>query len=86
MRTRFCVVVMVACALTGCSYSYDLKAIVLNGRLAFVVDPESRSKADCIRSINVSSDDDTSAVASKNNDRNLVDNGVFWWKDTAVDA
>lgn len=86
MCTKFCVAVMAACALTGCSYSYELRAIALQGRLAFVVDPASRSKADCIRSISVSSDDDARAVASKGDDSRLVENGVFWWKDFAVDA
>lgn len=70
--------------LTGCSYGYDLRAIVLAGRLAFVVDPASQQDANCIRSISVSAESGPAAAPSDGDDRQLVKHGVVWSKDTAV--
>ena len=72
--------------LAGCSYPYDLRAVVIHGRLAFIVDPGSRHKPDCIRSIHVQTDEEARATPAIGDDEKLVANGVFWWKDYAVDA
>lgn len=39
-------------ALTGCSYSFDVRAVMIDGRLAFVPAPQSR-KAECISRVMV---------------------------------
>ena len=87
-RMRSIMVILVPLLLSGCSYIYDLRAIVINGRLAFVVDPKSKQQADCIRSIHVQTADAEVARAKPGPDdaKGLVANGVFWWKDYAVDA
>ena len=84
IRPIFALICIVA--LGGCSYSYDLLAVVIQGRLAFIVDPHSRSGADCINSIYVGTDSAARASPTAGDDRGLVANGVFWWKDYAVDA
>ena len=61
-------------------------AVVINGRLAFVVDPRSRRKPDCIQSVHVSTKEAAIAKASPHDDKQLVSNGVFWWQDFAVGA
>lgn len=75
-----------ALALSGCSYVYDLLAVVIDGRLAFVVDPHSRRHPECIQSIHVLTDEPVRARPTLSDDKRLVANGVFWWKDTAIDA
>ena len=72
-------------ALTGCSYAYDLRAIIIHGRLAFIVDPASEQQPDCIRSIHVQTDQGKTR-ANLGDDPGLVANGVFWYEDYAVDA
>jgi hypothetical protein len=87
MRPRNVIVALSALALSGCSYIYDLRAIVIDGHLAFVVDPKSKRQADCIRSIHVQTVQGETAQAKPgpNDAEGLVRNGVFWWKDYAVD-
>jgi hypothetical protein len=57
MRSRAFVISCFALMLTGCSYSYDLLATMIGGRLAFVVAPASDKKPDCINAITVEMDD-----------------------------
>ena len=77
-----------AFALGSCSYAYDLLAVVIDGRLAFIVDPSSDRKADCIGSIHVSVDKGGPiARAEEGDDEALVQNGgVYWWKSTEVSS
>lgn len=86
MGARAAGVLLSLLTLTGCSYPYDLRAIVLNGRLGFIVDPNSEHKPGCIRSIHVQTDERARARPAIGDDKQLVSNGVFWWKDYAVDA
>lgn len=76
-----------AFALSGCSYNYDLRAVKISGRIAFIVDPRSQRSADCIRSIHVRTARNEKATASAgvDDDLDLVRNGVFWYKDYSVD-
>ena len=71
--------------LSGCSYVYDLKAIAINGRLAFIVDPHSRSGASCIRSIEVTAVGPSRATPAAGDDRQAVATGTFWKQTTASD-
>lgn len=47
-------IAFLTCALTGCSYHYDLKAIELNGRIAFV--PLKDKGSGCFADFKVTSD------------------------------
>ena len=75
-------IVLAAFALGSCSYSYDLLAVVIGGRLAFIVDPSSSHKANCVSGITVATDkgETATAKATSGDDEQLVANGVFWWK------
>jgi hypothetical protein len=68
--------------LGSCSYAYDLLAVAIDGRLAFIVDPSSDRKPDCIRSIHVSVDKGGPiAQPTPGDDEALVRNGgAYWWK------
>jgi hypothetical protein len=62
---------------------YHVQAVVIHGRLAFIVDPASKDQESCLNEIHVSADKGERARASPVNgdDVKLVANGVFWWKD-----
>ncbi|MBC2665238.1 hypothetical protein H7F51_06885 [Novosphingobium flavum] len=85
MMLRILCSIVAALSVGGCSYVYDVVAVIVDGRLAFIVDPKSQSGADCIRSIHVSTGESARATPVPSDDRQLVANGAFWWKDTAVD-
>ena len=71
-----------ALLLGSCSYVYDLRAVAIDGRLAFIVDPNSRRQPDCVDMIDVSVDKGGPlARPAKGDDERLVRNGgVYWWK------
>jgi len=79
---------MAALALGSCSYSYKLLAVVMGGRLAFIVDPSSSSEPECMNGITVSTDkgETATARAAPGDDEQLVANGVFWWKSLEADC
>ena len=86
MRVRLCGALLCTILLSGCSYTYDILAVAINGHLAFIVDPKSRKQPDCIYSIHVETDQAARAKPSANDDAQLVSRGAFWWQDYAVDA
>ncbi|MDI1295760.1 MAG: hypothetical protein PSY12_07720 [bacterium] len=86
MLLRYCIAFCFSTLLTGCSYVYDLKAIVIGGRLAFIVSPSSLRGADCIRGIDVSADAEVRATPAVGDDQKLVKNGSFWTQTTVVEA
>lgn len=81
-------IVFAAFTLGSCSYAYDLLAVVIGGRLAFVVDPSSSRKPDCINGIHVSTDKGETAKAkpAPGDDEGLVANGIYWWKSLEPDC
>lgn len=83
---RLLIVCISALTLGSCSYGYELLAVVIQGRLAFIVDPGSSYKPDCLGSIHVSvAKGGPIARPAKKDDRALVLNGgVYWWKSTEV--
>jgi hypothetical protein len=83
IRIRAFQILIIALPLGSCSYKYDISAVVIGGKVAFVVDPNSASSANCIRSIRVVTDQNVRAAAVAGDDYQLVANGAFWWKDTA---
>lgn len=46
---------LIALALGSCSYTYDVRAVMIDGRLAFVADRSWLGQPDCFRSIEVRS-------------------------------
>ena len=81
-------IAVAAFAIGSCSYSYNLLAVVIDGRLAFLVDPSSNHEPDCINAIRVSTDkgEAATAKAAAGDDERLVANGVFWWKSMEHDC
>ena len=74
---------LAALALGSCSYTYDLLAVVIGGRLAFIVDPSSDRKPNCIRSIDVSVDKGgPHAKPAKGDEELSVTNGGVYWQKT----
>jgi hypothetical protein len=54
--------VLLALFLGGCSYSYDLIAVVRNGQIVFNVDPASSRQPSCIRRIEVTAESEREPV------------------------
>ena len=62
--------------LDSCSYSYDIRAVARQGRIAFVVDPQSDHQPGCVRRVELSSDDPMPTGASSNAQSIATD--VLW--------
>ncbi|KKC27017.1 hypothetical protein [Sphingomonas sp. SRS2] len=56
MIWRKAIAVLLPIVLSGCSYSYDLLAVVWDGHLTFVVDPTSAQRPSCLRYVDVTAD------------------------------
>lgn len=74
--------------LGGCSYTYDILATMVDGRLTFIVDPASRSKPSaCLTTIIVSAQDREHRVEAEPGDNNgLVNAGVVWWNSVGYEC
>lgn len=78
---------ILALALTSCSSVYDLRAIVIDGKLAFVPEDEDiwgNPSPECFYSISVSILDGPSATPAAGDSVGMVENGVYWDKTFAV--
>ncbi|MGI8405690.1 MAG: hypothetical protein ACR2OE_13175 [Thermomicrobiales bacterium] len=53
MPRRIATLLLLALALSSCSYSYGVLATVRNGRVVFIVDPASSQQPSCLRRIEV---------------------------------
>ena len=84
--TRLATLTATLLALGSCSYSYSIRAVVIGGRLAFVVAPWSEHHPNCIRGVSVSVDKGGPlATPAPGDDVALVRNGgVYWSKQFAV--
>lgn len=78
MRRPQLLLPFLALTLGSCSYTYDLKAVVIGGRLAFVVDPKSPHDAFCINQIDVIASGDARAKPTSGDDAGRVRYGTFW--------
>lgn len=78
MRLWHLPALVLALGLSGCSYMYDIKAVVIGGRVAFIVDPRSRHGADCITQIDVIARGGVRAKPSPGDDIERVGYGTFW--------
>lgn len=65
-------------ALGGCSYSYDLRAVAIDGRLAFVVDSQSNHSPSCFNAVQVLARGGVRAKISPGDDASRVKYGTFW--------
>ncbi|WP_157083207.1 hypothetical protein [Novosphingobium lentum] len=54
--------VALSMALGGCSYAYNLLALMRDGHIVFIVDPKSPSVPSCLRRIEVSAEGERSCV------------------------
>lgn len=83
MIPRMLGISLTAICVGSCSYGCDLLAVVIKGRLAFIVDPSSEWQPDCIASISVQADKgEPQAVPSKGDDKSMVNNGISYWNKT----
>lgn len=77
-----------ALALGSCSYSYTVRATIIDGRLAFIVDSSSNRRPTCVNGITVSVDkgEPARAKAIAGDTEGLVKVGVFWWESMEHDC
>ncbi len=52
-------------AVGGCSYTFDVRAVMIDGRLAFVADGPSRGRAKCVTRIAVLAEERDSATEAE---------------------
>ncbi len=72
-------------ALSGCSSTYDLRAVVLDGKVAFVpTETDIWGEPDCIYSISVSAVDGPPAMPGDGDSIGMVEHGVYWNESFAV--
>ena len=62
MIRKIAAVPLVAASLAGCSYSYDLIAVVRSGQVSIDVSPSSSRQPPCLRRIEVSVEDEREAA------------------------
>ena len=77
---------LLAISLGSCSYTYDLKAVFIRGRLAFIVDPKSRRDAPCINAIEVIASGKVRAKAAPGDEVMRVGYGTFWYERLEYDC
>ena len=78
--------VPLALTLGACSYAYDVQAVVINGRLAFVADPHSQSNASCFNEVDVVADRAARTNAYVGDDLSRVSYGTYWHQRLAYDC
>jgi hypothetical protein len=81
MILRTVVAVSLILTLTGCSSVYDIRAVVLGGRLAFVpAETDLWGEPDCIYSITVAAINGPPATPASGDRAGMVANGVYCYK------
>lgn len=82
---RFTTVILAAAALGSCSSGYFIRAVVVDGQIAFVpTDTDIWGEPDCIYSIDVSTKDGPPATAQEGDNAGMVTNGMYWNQSFAV--
>jgi hypothetical protein len=56
---RTITLLMLPFILSGCSYIYDVLAVVRGGRVVFIVNPKSSKQPTCLRRVEVTAGNDT---------------------------
>ena len=81
MRHRLLALLPLTAALNGCSSAYDLRAVVIGGKVAFVpAETDIWGRPDCIYSISVSALGGPALKAKMTDDARMVANGSYWNK------
>jgi hypothetical protein len=81
MLRRNIALVLLATMLGSCSYAYDVLAVALDGRLAFIVSPHSARRPSCVRQIEVLADDlTTTAQPEAGDDPTRVGYDTYWYE------
>ena len=77
MRTRGPALLVAVFALHGCSYSYDVHAVMIDGRLAFVSADDDFT---CAANISITTDEAARRTPAEGDNNSLIQNaGAFWW-------
>lgn len=87
MTARTLVALLLVFILNSCSSAYNLRAVIIDGEVAFVpqdTDKWGNPDPDCFYSISVSIADGPAAKPGESEDESLVGNGVYWNKTFAV--
>jgi len=66
MACKIATAMLLAASLGGCSYRYDLTAVVRNGQIVIDVDPSSTRHPSCLREIAVFAEDERRATWLEN--------------------
>jgi hypothetical protein len=72
---------MLPLLLGSCSYSIDIFAVAIGGKLAFV---SSDSRFECIANIMITAEDGPAAKPDRGDDVLLVRNSTYWWTSSPV--
>jgi hypothetical protein len=80
--TTALVVAMAASALGSCSYAYDVRAIAIGGKLAFV---STDRDFDCAANVYITSDEAIATPVPGDQRGLVVNGGSFWWTDNPTD-
>lgn len=86
MRHPHLLISLVALSVTGCSSVYRIKAVVLAGRIAFIVDPQSRHQPSCVTDIDVIASGPARARPTGGDDVSRVEYGTFWHESVEDDC
>ena len=85
MFYRTVAAVFLTFALSGCSSVYDLRAVVIDGKVAFEpTDTDIWGKPDCIYAIWVSAVDGPPATPEEGDSIGMVEHGTYWHTGFAV--
>lgn len=87
MKAKTSTALILAFILSSCSSVYDLKAISVNGEVAFIPENEDiwgKPSPDCFYSIYVSIVDGPPATPKAGDSVGMVKNGVYWHRSFAV--
>jgi len=78
---RLLVTMFLAVLVAGCSYEYEVTALVIDGHLAFDADPRSGIFSDdCVREISIVRDDDSEVAAEHGDDESRTGYGTVWFQ------
>lgn len=80
MQRRAAIIMLLALALTGCSYDYRVLAVERDGQLTFIVDPAGNRHPSCLRLVEVTADRTNSAKPDAGDDTSRVGYGTFWFE------
>ena len=82
-----CVLILaLALSTTGCSYEYEIRAELIDGKLAFVTKNTWFDSPTCVRAVTVDTDDGPKAKAEPGDHLASIKRGVYWEEWLALDS